>query len=286
MAAGQSTRYKKSKQLEKLFNGFNLMDYSIYDALKVGFKKIILIINKKQEIEFREKYQKLITKNILKLVIQRIDDLPENLTNKTERTKPWGTAHCVFCLRNYLQTPFLIINCDDFYGRNSFQKMFTALKTSQLENHFFMVGYQLINTLSKQGAVSRGICYSKQEKLIQIQEEHNLKLNEVTKQIKNKNKFFLLDTLVSMNFWGFTPSFFTLLLPALQQFFAKKNLNETEEFYLPNVINQLIKDAKIEVTILKTNDEWFGLTFLEDRQKTIDKIKNLVDNQSYPRQLF
>ena len=184
MAAGMSSRYQKSKQLECLIDNYNLVDFSIYDALKVGFKKIILIVREEQKITFTQKYQILIKKQLLNLCIQKLENIPSNISLAIQRKKPWGTAHCVYSLKDIVKTSFAIINCDDFYGRDSFVAMFQALQKNTQEqngqeNQFFTVGFELQKTLSKQGTVSRGIAFYEKEKLTKIEEHH---------QIEKKNR--------------------------------------------------------------------------------------------------
>ena len=284
MAAGQSSRYKKSKQLDNLINNYSLIDFSIYDALSSGFKKIILIINHKQKIAFLQKYQNLIEKKILKLVIQQIEDIPKGLTINVDRTKPWGTAHCVYCLKNLIHSPFAIINCDDFYGRASFEKIAKALQKNNPKNVFHLVGFELAKTLSEKGAVSRAVCVLKNKQLQKIQEESQIV--SLDNKITNEQKIFNNKTITSMNLWGFTPYLFEIVTSHFKQFLQTNNLNNEIEFYLPQVINQALEDKKIKVKILKTSTKWFGLTHLEDREKTVAKLKELIDNKVYPNILF
>ena len=187
MAAGMSSRYQKSKQLEYLIEKYNLIDFSIYDALKIGFKEIILIIQEEQKIAFTQKYQILIKKQLLNLCIQKLENIPSNISLAIQRKKPWGTAHCVYSLKDIVKTSFAIINCDDFYGRDSFVAMFQALQKNTQEqngqeNQFFTVVFELQTghclqrhkTLSKQGTVSRGIAFHEKEKLTKIEEHHQI----------------------------------------------------------------------------------------------------------------
>ena len=290
MAAGMSSRYQKSKQLEYLIEEYNLIDFSIYDALKIGFKEIILIIQEEQKIAFTQKYQILIKKQLLNLCIQKLENIPSNISLAIQRKKPWGTAHCVYSLKDIVKTSFAIINCDDFYGRDSFVAMFQALqKNSQeqngQENQFFTVGFELQKTLSKQGTVSRGIAFHEKEKLTKIEEHHQIE-KKLSGKIKNNHRTFEPTSTVSMNFWGFTPFIFQILESSFLRFLEKENLDDSQEFYLPQAIQEYCNKKIVEVNILKTKAEWFGLTYLADKEYVVQKLQQLIDKGIYPKKLF
>ena len=290
MAAGMSSRYQKSKQLECLIDNYNLVDFSIYDALKVGFKKIILIVREEQKITFTQKYQILIKKQLLNLCIQKLENIPSNISLAIQRKKPWGTAHCVYSLKDIVKTSFAIINCDDFYGRDSFVAMFQALQKNTQEqngqeNQFFTVGFELQKTLSKQGTVSRGIAFYEKEKLTKIEEHHQIE-KKLSGEIKNNHRTFEPTSTVSMNFWGFTPFIFQILESSFYRFLEKENLDDSQEFYLPQAIQEYCKKKIVEVNILKTKAEWFGLTYLADKEYVVQKLQQLIDKKIYPKNLF
>ena len=291
MAAGMSSRYQKSKQLECLIDNYNLVDFSIYDALKVGFKKIILIVREEQKITFTQKYQILIKKQLLNLCIQKLENIPSNISLAIQRKKPWGTAHCVYSLKDIVKTSFAIINCDDFYGRDSFVAMFQALQKNTQEqngqeNQFFTVVFELQKTLSKQGTVSRGIAFHEKEKLTKIEEHHQIE-KKLSGEIKNNHRTFEPTSTVSMNFWGFTPFIFQILESSFyRRFLEKENLDDSQEFYLPQAIQEYCKKKIVEVNILKTKAEWFGLTYLADKEYVVQKLQQLIDKKIYPKNLF
>ena len=290
MAAGMSSRYQKSKQLECLIDNYNLVDFSIYDALKIGFKEIILIIQEEQKIAFTQKYQILIKKQLLNLCIQKLENIPSNISLAIQRKKPWGTAHCVYSLKDIVKTSFAIINCDDFYGRDSFVAMFQALQKNLQEqnrqkNQFFTVGFELQKTLSKQGTVSRGIAFHEKEKLTKIEEQHQIE-KKLSGEIKNNHRTFEPTSTVSMNFWGFTPFIFQILESSFLRFLEKENLDDSQEFYLPQAIQEFCDKKIVEVNILKTKTEWFGLTYLADKEYVVQKLQQLIDKGIYPKKLF
>ncbi len=284
MAAGESIRYKHSKQLDKLYQGYSLMDFSIYDAQAAGFQKIVLIIREAQKDIFAQKYQKFIKQGKICLKIQDLTILPKEHSYQGTRTKPWGTAHCVYCAKDIVKDKFAVINCDDFYGRKSFEQMYASLKAPRQENVFFTMGYQLAKTLSASGPVSRGVCQIAHKRLVSIE--------EVSKIIKTKNKIMSddrvldKDAFVSMNFWGFTPFVQTLIAEYFLEFLQQKNLSEVQEFYLPAVIQRAIDTKQIVVELLPTNQTWFGLTYFEDRKIAVDKLGSLVYHCQYPSDLF
>ena len=271
LAAGMGSRYGGLKQLDGLGpNGETIMDYSIYDAIQAGFGKLVFVIRKDFEQDFRDKIISKYEGHIpCELVFQALDNLPEGFTCPPERTKPWGTNHAVMMGDGVINEPFAVINCDDFYGRDSFQVMgkYLAALPDGSKNTYAMVGFRVGNTLSESGTVSRGICGTDENQLLTATPD---------------------TTPVSMNFWGFTPDYFAYSNEFFKTFLSDpKNMeNLKSEFFIPLMVDKLISDKTATVKVLDTNSKWFGVTYPEDRQEVVDKIQALVDAGEYPEKLF
>lgn len=293
LAAGMGSRYGGLKQLDGLGpNGETIMDYSIYDALQAGFGKIVFVIRKAFEEEFRKKILSKYEKTIpVEVVFQELNDLPEGFSPNPEREKPWGTNHALLMGKTVINEPFGIINSDDFYGRASFQLLAGQLKNMVGKtSHYCMIGYLLGNTLSDSGSVARGICeVDKDNFLVKIVERTEVKRTEGTPQYKDINGTWknLTDTTpVSMNMWGFTPDYFNLSEEYFVEFLKENKDKVKAEFLIPTLINTLIEKKEIEVKVLNTPSKWFGITYAKDRPEAILKIKDLVKNNVYPEKLF
>lgn len=258
MAAGLGSRYKGGlKQLERIGpNGETLMEYSIDAAKKVGFNEVIFIIRKDIEEEFKELMGNKINEKIaVRYVFQQLDNLPLTFQNQ-ERTKPWGTGHAIWSLGK-IENNFVVINADDYYGIEAFQNMYDFLSQEEVNSyHYCMSGYILKNTLSENGAVTRGVCTTENEYLKNIVETHQI----------DKNSNIDMDSIVSLNLWGFTPTIMEELNQKFIRFLEQNTEDSTKEFLLPSVIDDLLKEKKIDVKVLKTNDKWYGLTFIEDKE--------------------
>ena len=272
LAAGMGSRYGGLKQLDGLGpNGETIMDYSIYDAINAGFGKLVFVIRKDFEQDFRDKIISKYEGHIpCELVFQSIDDLPEGFTCPEGRTKPWGTNHAVMMGADVIKEPFAVINCDDFYGRDSFQVMgkFLAALPEGSKNVYSMVGFRIGNTLSESGTVSRGLCGT---------DANNL-LTSVVERTKIQR----------MDFWGFTPDYFAYSAEFFKSFLSDpKNMeNLKSEFFIPLMVDKLINDGTATCEVLDTTSKWFGVTYPEDRQSVVDKIQALVDAGEYPAKLF
>ena len=284
LAAGMGSRYGGLKQLDGLGpNGETIMDYSIYDAIRAGFGKLVFVIRKDFEQDFRDKILSKYESHIpCELVFQALDNLPEGFTCPAERTKPWGTNHAVMMGADVIKEPFAVINCDDFYGRDSFQTMgkFLAALPEGSKNVYSMVGFRVGNTLSESGTVSRGICSTDANKLLTSVVERT-KIQRIDGEVKyiddNGEWTATPDTTpVSMNFWGFT----TFLSD------PKNMENLKSEFFIPLMVDKLINDKTATVEVLDTASKWFGVTYPEDRQEVVDKIQALIDAGEYPAKLF
>jgi choline kinase len=294
LAAGMGSRYGGLKQIDKLgLNGETIIDYSIYDALLTGFNKIVFVIRKSIEADFCEvvlnKYK---GKMAVDYVLQEIDALPADFTAPKERTKPWGTGHAVLMAKDKIDDFFVVINGDDFYGRNSFRILVNYLNTLSLENkkEAAMVAYLLENTLSENGSVSRGVCEVNQDNfLTKVTEHTNLRCQNG--QIINENADGTILTMspqtpVSMNFWGFHPHIF-IHLEQLFTDFLKNNLHKKKsEFYIPFAVDDLIKKQAIQVKVLETDSQWYGITYQEDRKIVVDKFKQMTTDGIYPSKLI
>ena len=294
LAAGMGSRYGGLKQLDGLGpNGETIMDYSIFDAIRGGFGKIVFVIRKDFEQDFRDKVLSKYEGHIpTELVFQAIDDLPEGFTCPEDRTKPWGTNHAVLMGKSVINEPFAVINADDFYGRDAFAVMGKWL--SELpegsEGKYSMVGFRVCNTLSENGTVARGVCAKNEaEMLTAVVERTEIMRVDGVISYKDENGEWQPvgeETPVSMNFWGFTPDYFNY---SEAQFvdFLKENIDKPKsEFFIPLVVDTLINGGKATCEVLDTTAKWFGVTYAADRPGTVEKIQSLVDAGEYPNKLF
>ena len=293
LAAGMGSRYGGLKQLDGVGpNGETIMDYSIFDAIRGGFGKVVFVIRKDFEADFREKIlQKYINHIPVEIVFQSLDKLPAGFTCPAERVKPWGTNHAVLMGKEVINEPFAVINADDFYGRDSFAVLGQWL--SQMEgksNQYCMVGYRVGNTLSESGSVSRGVCSMNDNRMLTdvVERTKIERIDGIVKYQDENGEWISLEdnTPVSMNMWGFTPDYFAYS----EEFFAeylKENINNIKaEFYIPSMVNKLIQEGTSTVEVLDTTSRWFGVTYPEDRPTVVEKLKALVDAGEYPEKLF
>lgn len=296
LAAGMGSRYGGLKQLDGLGpNGETIMDYSIYDAIQAGFGKIVFVIRKDFEAEFREKILSKYKGHIpVELVFQSIDDLPEGFNVPEGREKPWGTNHAVLMAKEVIKKPFCVINCDDFYNRDCFMTIgkFLSELPEGSKNRYAMVGFRIGNTLSENGTVARGICSKDAEdNLTTVVERTEIERREGTVQYKDEQGEWVSvsdNTPVSMNVWGFTPDYFEYSEEYFKEFLANpKNMtNLKAEFFIPLMVNKLIGEGTSTVKVLDTTSKWFGVTYAADRQGVVDRIQRLVDEGVYPNKLF
>ena len=275
-------------------NGETIMDYSIYDAIRAGFGKLVFVIRKDFEQDFRDKILSKYESHIpCELVFQALDNLPEGFTCPAERTKPWGTNHAVMMGADVIKEPFAVINCDDFYGRDSFQAMgkFLAALPEGSKNVYSMVGFRVGNTLSESGTVSRGICSTDANKLLTSVVERT-KIQRIDGEVKyiddNGEWTATPDTTpVSMNFWGFTPAIFDELETYFEAFLrsddAKTNIKA--ECLLPNMVGDLLAQGRLHVSVLHSADRWFGMTYHEDRETVAAELRRLHETGVYPAKL-
>lgn len=293
LAAGMGSRYGGLKQLDGLGpNGETIMDYSIYDAVKSGFGKLVFVIRKSFEQEFVEKVASKYDKHIpVEIVFQELTDLPDGFAVHPERVKPWGTNHAVLMGKDAIKEPFAVINADDFYGRDAFGKLAEFLNTIEgKKNHYCMVGYRLQNTLSDSGSVARGICETNRQGFLSgIVERTHIEKKDGKIQYKDAEDYWYElpeDTPVSMNMWGFTPDYFEYSEKYFIKFLELNQHNLKAEYFIPLMIDYLISNKTADVKVLDTSSKWFGVTYAEDRDSVVAKLKALADNGEYPTPLW
>ena len=297
MAAGLGSRFGSGiKQLEPFGpNGEIIMDYSIYDALAAGFNKIVFIIRRSLEKDFKEVIGNRIEKiaNVV-YAYQELDDLPAGFTVPEGRTKPWGTGQAILCCKDIVDEPFIVINADDYYGKEAFVKLHDYLinpaPVSEALN-FCMAGFILGNTLSDNGSVTRGICHANSKKhLLGVKETHDIYKTENGAGVPNGTGGFTpIDpkSIVSMNMWGFTPELFDILEKGFSNFLSDITRDGLKaEYLIPTVVDSLIKNGTAQVTMLETNDKWFGVTYREDKENVVKSLRKLIDAGIYPEKLF
>ncbi len=294
LAAGMGSRYGGLKQLDGLGpNGETIMDYSIFDAVRAGFGKVVFVIRRSFDREFREKIARKYSKIVAtELVYQEMDALPDGFSVPDGREKPWGTNHAIMMGAKVINEPFAVINADDFYGKESFQILADALKKLEGgKNEYCMVGYRLGNTLSESGHVSRGVCHTDENgHLTTVVEHYEVQRKGAVVVFKNQESgaYDEIDENlpVSMNMWGLTPDYF-VHSEADFKVFLKENIgNVKAEYGIPTMINKLIQDKTATIEVLDTPCKWFGVTYKEDRPSVVAKIEGLVRSGVYPEKLF
>jgi len=297
MAAGMGSRYGGLKQIDSIDTyGNKIIDYSIFDAVQAGFEKVVFIIKKAIEKEFRENIGDRIAAHVkVEYVYQELDRLPAGYQVPEGRVKPWGTGHAILCCQDVIDGPFAVINADDYYGKSAFESIFNQL--SQISDggkyQYTMVGYRLYNTLTENGHVARGVCtISEDGKLVDIHERTRIeKQGDKAKFTEDDGKTWTEldeDTVVSMNMWGFTKS----IIKELDERFAvflDKELSGNPlkcEYFLPFVVDELLKEYKAEVTVLKSVDRWYGVTYKEDKETVVNAVRELKKTGIYPEKLW
>jgi|TARA_B110000263_G_scaffold124173_1_gene107996 NDP-sugar pyrophosphorylase family protein len=285
MAAGIGSRYGGLKQLDQVGpNGETIIDYSVYDAIKAGFTKVVFIIREDFESQFKSQItNKYIDQIDLEFAYQDINYLPSGFSPPNNREKPWGTGHAILSAKPYINEPFVVINGDDFYGRESFKTIADYYQNE--ENHFSMVTFRLENTLSIFGGVTRGLCTVINEKLNTVVETSNLEKNN--NGVSSDNGELLKgDEPVSMNMWGFTPILFDYLEEKFINFLKEEGSELNSEYLIPSVINDLIQADDESVHILNSSESWFGVTYKEDKPYVVGEIQKLIEKGVYPNKLF
>jgi len=285
MAAGMGSRYGGLKQLDAVGpNRETIIDYSVYDAIEAGFSKVVFIIRREFEAEFKSKITNKFSGKIqVELAFQDLHALPDGFACPEGRNKPWGTGHAILSAVDLINEPFVVINADDFYGRESFQKL--AEFYSKNNRSFSMVVYKLDQTLSSFGGVTRGICTVENDRLKTVVETGNVRKTDQGVSSDSKVKLDGSEP-VSVNIWGFTPALFDYLKDMFVDFMKKRGMELKSEFLIPSVINDLIQSGREEVYVLRSDANWFGVTYKEDKPYVMGEIQKLVDGDVYPQKLF
>lgn len=291
MAAGIGSRFGGGiKQLEPVGpNGEIIMDYSIYDAMDAGFDKVVFVIRKDLEKDFKEVIGSRIEKKIhVEYAYQEIKDIPDRFKRKfTDRTKPWGTGQAILCCKGIVKEPFLVINADDYYGKEAYREAYRYLTADKEKTglHACMVGFILKNTLSENGGVTRGICRVNEDRMLaDIEETHNIVKTADGAEVQEEGSSRKIDveSEVSMNMWGLTPEFLNVLETGFEEFLERLEENDQKkEYLLPTIIGGLLKEGRIQVEVLQSADRWFGVTYKEDKEDVIREIKKLIESGAY-----
>lgn len=293
MAAGMGSRYGGLKQLDPIGpSGEIILDYSVYDAKKAGFNKVVFIIREDIKDEFHKVIGASMASHIdVEYAFQRGEDLPAGFSVPEGRTKPWGTGQAVLAAKDVVTTPFAVINADDYYGTEAFQLIADQLNgTSNDSYDYCMVGYYLANTLSDNGHVSRGECQIDNGYLKSIKELTQIQRIDGTIKFTENDGETWTDlpekTIVSMNMWGFTPTYFTELEGDFVKFLEARGTELKSEFYVLDPLNRLIGDDKATLRVLESNDKWFGVTYPEDKPDVVAEVQKMVDAGTYPAKLW
>jgi choline kinase len=294
LAAGMGSRYGGLKQLDPVGpSGETILDFSVFDAMRAGFGKVVFVIRKDFESLFRDQIGRRFEGRMdVDYVFQQLDSIPAGYALPAGREKPWGTGHAIWCAEKALHQPFAVINADDFYGVDAYRQLATQLNTASPDASpaaFSMVGFRLGNTLSEHGAVSRGICaVDENGMLCEIEEVTGIVRREAgaAAPMDGFEKTFSGNELVSMNFWGFTPSIFPLLEKRFKTFLENNSGSPKAEFYIPSAVAEMIASHEAEVKVLPTTSQWFGVTYREDRPRVTESIQDLVKSGVYQSPLW
>ncbi len=293
LAAGIGHRFGGLKQIEPIDdNGHLLIDYSIYDAVKAGFHKVVCIIKKETEADFEAAIGARLRKHVsLTYVYQELDMLPNGFKLPMGRTKPWGTSHALLCCKDVIDAPFAVINSDDYYGPNAFSTMYQFLSTPHDTNEYAMVGYDIEKTLTKNGAVTRGVCNVDGDgKLIDLDERRGVMMHPggALCNVGGRRLFLPAGTPVSMNLWGFHPLFLRLIESFFRRFLQDNMQSDplTCEYVLPELVKELLLESMIKVTVLESGDQWYGMTYREDLEAVRAAISILIQSGLYPKELL
>lgn len=292
LAAGMGSRYGALKQMDPFGpNGETIIDYSIYDAIKAGFTKVVFIVRENFLDEFKKVFDnKFADKIEVAYVTQELNKIPEGIEVNPDRSKPWGTGHAVMMAAEETEGPFAVINADDYYGIEAYQTLIEFFKSDQADKHFAVVAYKLINTLSDHGTVNRGVCYSDENGFLEeVVECINIRRNDSGK-IAYPNaegeSYLQEDTLVSMNLWAFDERFFHHSERMFIEFLEEQGLELKSEFFIPLIVDQLIREDNIQTAVLTSDANWFGVTYQEDKPIVIEKLNKLIDAGVYPKSLW
>lgn len=291
MAAGMGSRYGGLKQIEPVGpTGEFLIDYSIYDAIKAGFTKVVFVIKKENEEIFKETVGNRVASHIkVEYAFQDLQDLPEGYKVPEGREKPWGTGQAILCAKDLIKEPFAIINADDFYGRDAYYVMSGFLQQDYAENHYCIVGYKVKNTLSENGAVKRAVCLEEKEELTNLIESNVIREGNqiVAYPLDGRDSFTVEEeSLVSMNMLGFNPTLFSYLEREFPLFLDHLKEPLKSEFLIPDILFKALKEKYAKVMLLSTDATWIGITYKEDKDMVIHKITELLEMGEYPKNLW
>lgn len=292
MAAGIGSRFGgEIKQLEPVGpNGEIIMDYSIADAMDAGFDKVVFVIRKDLEKDFKEVIGNRIEEKVqVEYAFQELDDIPEQYREVfRKRKKPWGTGQAILCCRDVVHEPFLVINADDYYGKEAYREAYKELTSDKEDSdvmNISMVGFILKNTLSENGGVTRGVCKVDEKRMLrEIVETHNIIKTDKGAAVKldKKEEEIDIESPVSMNMWGLQPGFFEILEKGFSEFLSQLNEEDLKsEYLLPTIIGALLKQGKVQVKVLESKDKWFGVTYKEDKEGVVAAIRDLIDKGEY-----
>jgi len=292
LAAGMGSRYGGLKQMDAFGpNGETIIDYSIYDAINAGFNKVVFVVRSSFKDDF-EKYfvDRIGDKVKMEFVVQELNKIPEGCSYNLEREKPWGTAHAVMMGEEVIKEPFAVINGDDYYGQESYGTLIDYFNQSEYDNEFAVVSYLLNNTLSDHGTVNRGVCFKDENdyltKIVETLKIEKQEDNSITYPTKEGSESLEADTLVSMNMFGFHPSFFQLSNRYFTEFLNTRGQELKSEFFIPFVLDQMINNNEIKVKVLTSPASWFGVTYKEDKPFVVEKINKLIERGVYPENLW
>lgn len=291
LAAGMASRYGSMKQIDGFGpNNETIIDYSIYDAIKAGFGKVVFIIKEEYLEDFKAIFEpKLKGKIETAYVFQNFDIKQFGVDIEIERAKPWGTAHAILSGRTAINEPFCVINADDFYGLDAYQKMVKFLTTEVSDSNYSMIGYEIGKTLSDYGSVSRGVCKVDENGILEDINERTKVLRDgdtIVFEEDDKQYPLAVDTRVSMNFWGFTPAVFQITEELFRDFAVQNKENPKAEFFIPLVAEYLVKSRKADFKVVPTDSQWFGVTYKEDKPIVKASIDQLIKDGAYPNSLW
>lgn len=292
LAAGMGSRYGKLKQMDAFGpNGETIIDYSIYDAIEAGFGKVVFIVRDFFKDEFKEMFDKKFGDRVeLVYVTQDLNKIPEGFDINPDREKPWGTAHAVAVAEDVVNEPFAVINADDFYGKSAYKVLADYFNNDDSSEDYAVVGYKLKNTLSDHGTVNRGVCYQDAdgnlEKVVECIKIRRGDDGRITYPEKDAEKELGEDTLVSMNMWAFRPSYFEYFHEGFSNFLNESGSELKSEYFIPLLVDNLITSGALNVKVLDTDADWFGVTYIDDKPIVQQKLQALIDQGAYPEHLY
>jgi len=292
LAAGMGTRYGGNKQLDEVGpSGETIIDYSIYDAIRAGFGRIVFVIRRDIEEQVKERFfDKLSGKIEVDYVFQEISNLPEGVRVSPERQKPWGTSHAILVTKDKIKEPFGVINADDYYGVDSFRILRDFLVNDKNENNYCIVGYKLGNTLSEHGHVNRGVCKAGRDgflqDIVETRQIQKTKDGAEAPGTEGKPVQFTGNEIVSMNLWGFKPSCFDFLGREFRNFLDNNGMDLKSELDIPTSVDKFVKNKEITIQILMSNERWFGVTYREDKPFVVESIRKMIRNGVYPARIY